>query len=77
MKVRFALQRQVPEVPGPPILTVAAVGLVVNLISFRLLTAGAKESFNVKGAYLEVFSDMPGSAGVIMAAVIIFGHWLA
>ena len=51
--------------------------LVVNLISFRLLTAGAKESFNVKGAYLEVFSDMLGSAGVIMAAVIIFGHWLA
>ena len=61
-----------PEVPGLPMLAVAVVGLIVNLISFRLLTAGAKESLNVKGAYLEVFSDMLGSIGVIVAALIIF-----
>ena len=53
-------------------LAVAVVGLIVNLISFRLLMAGAKESLNVKGAYLEVFSDMLGSVGVIVAAIIIF-----
>lgn len=61
-----------PEVPGLPMLAVAVGGLVVNLISFRLLTAGAKESLNVKGAYLEVFADMVGSVGVIVAAIIIF-----
>jgi cobalt-zinc-cadmium efflux system protein len=61
-----------PDVPGLPMLTVAVVGLIVNLISFRLLMAGAKESLNVKGAYLEVFSDMLGSVGVIVAAIIIF-----
>ncbi len=61
-----------PEVPGLPMLMVAVVGLIVNLISFRLLMAGAKESLNVKGAYLEVFSDMLGSVGVIVAAIIIF-----
>ena len=61
-----------PEVPGLPMLAVAVVGLIVNLISFRLLMAGAKESLNVKGAYLEVFSDMLGSVGVIVAGIIIY-----
>jgi len=61
-----------PDVPGLPMMAVAAVGLIVNLISFRLLAAGSKESLNLKGAYLEVFADMLGSDGVIVAAVIIF-----
>ena len=61
-----------PDVPGLPMLVVAVIGLIVNLISFRLLMAGAKESLNVKGAYLEVFADMLGSIGVIVAAIIIF-----
>jgi cobalt-zinc-cadmium efflux system protein len=58
-------------VPGLPLLIVAAVGLVVNLVSFRLLTAGAKESINLRGAYLEVMADLLGSIGVIVAAVVI------
>ena len=61
-----------PDVPGAPLLVVACIGLVINLISFRLLTAGAKESLNLKGAYLEVLGDMLGSVGVIAAAVIIY-----
>lgn len=60
-----------PEVLGVPMLIVATVGLAVNIISFRLLTAGAKESLNVKGAYLEVLSDMLGSIGVIVGAIVI------
>ena len=44
--------------PGLPLLVVACVGLVINLISFRLLAAGAKESLNLKGAYFEVLADM-------------------
>ena len=66
--VRFA---DPPEVPGLPLLLVAVVGLIVNLISFALLRAGAKESLNVRGAFLEVFSDMLGSAGVIVAGIIL------
>jgi cobalt-zinc-cadmium efflux system protein len=61
-----------PSVPGLPLLLVASIGLVINLISFRLLTAGAKESLNLKGAYLEVLGDMLGSVGVIVAAVVIY-----
>lgn len=61
-----------PEVPGVPLMVVATVGLVVNLISFRLLKEGSKESLNLKGAYLEVIADMLGSIGVIVAAVVIY-----
>ncbi len=52
-------------------LLVALLGLGVNLISMRLLRGGSKSSLNVKGAYLEVWSDMLGSLGVIVAAVLI------
>ena len=42
----------------------------------RLLRAGKDASLNVKGAYLEVWADMLGSLGVIVAAVVIrFTGW--
>nr|WP_315456995.1 cation diffusion facilitator family transporter [uncultured Sphingorhabdus sp.] len=53
-------------------LTVATIGLVVNLISMRILAGGKDDSLNVKGAYLEVWADMLGSLGVIAAAVAIY-----
>ena len=52
-------------------LVVASLGLVVNLVSMRLLASGANASLNVKGAYLEVWADMLGSVGVIGGAVLI------
>ena len=69
-----AIQRfsEPPEVVSVPMLIVAVVGLLVNLISMRVLHAGAGESLNLKGAYLEVVSDTLGSVGVILAAVIIW-----
>lgn len=60
-----------PEILGGPMLAVAVVGLAVNLISMKLLAAGSSESLNVKGAYFEVLSDMLGSLGVIVAAVLV------
>lgn len=59
------------DVPGAPLLVVAVVGLAVNLVSFRLLRAGASESLNLRGAFLEVVSDALGSAGVLLAAVVL------
>lgn len=60
-----------PAVASTPLLVVAVAGLVVNMICYRLLTAGAGESLNLRGARLEVLGDMLGSVGVIVAAVII------
>jgi cobalt-zinc-cadmium efflux system protein len=63
--------RAPPPVAATGMLLVAVAGLVVNLIAMRLLKAGSGENLNVKGAYLEVWSDMLGSLGVLIAAALI------
>lgn len=68
--------REPPHVASTVMLVVAVAGLLVNLVSMRLLQAGAGESLNLKGAYLEVWSDMLGSVGVIIGALVIrFTGW--
>jgi cobalt-zinc-cadmium efflux system protein len=59
-----------PEVPGLTVAAIAAVGFLVNLIAFLLLRAGAKDSLNVRGAFLEVLADMLGSLGVVVAGLV-------
>lgn len=61
-----------PQVQTLGMLIIASLGLVVNLVAMRLLNAGKDSSLNVKGAYLEVWSDLLGSVGVIIAAVAIW-----
>ena len=60
------------EVQSIPMLMVAFAGLGVNFLSMRLLRSSSSESMNMKGAYLEVWSDFLGSAGVMVAAAIIW-----
>ncbi|MCH6169832.1 cation diffusion facilitator family transporter [Pseudonocardia alaniniphila] len=59
-----------PEVPGLPLMLTAIAGLAANLIVFGLLRQGAKESINLRGAYLEVISDTLGSIGVLIAGLV-------
>ncbi|MEV1287994.1 cation diffusion facilitator family transporter [Micromonospora sp. NPDC049679] len=68
-----------PHVLAGPMLAVAVGGLLANLVAFALLRPGARESINVRGAYLEVLGDLLGSVGVIVAAVVIAttGWWYA
>lgn len=60
------------EIASLGMLSIAIVGLLVNLASMRLLTSHKDESLNVKGAYLEVWADMIGSVGVIFGAAVIW-----
>lgn len=60
-----------PEVMAAPMLVVAVLGLLVNVVAFMLLREGAEESINVRGAYLEVLADLVGSVGVIVAAILL------
>lgn len=53
-------------------MVVAVAGLLINLISMRLLASAKDDSLNVKGAYLEVWADMLGSVAVIAGAIIIW-----
>ena len=58
-------------------LIIAVLGLAVNLASMRVLASGKDHNINMKGAYLEVWSDLLGSAGVIGGALIIrYTGWL-
>jgi len=59
------------EIQSLRMLVIATIGLAINLISMRLLAAGRDTSLNVKGAYLEVWSDLLGSVGVIAGALVI------
>ena len=58
-----------------PMLLVAAAGLVVNLVAWRLLRRGAAESLNARGAYLEVMADLIGSVGAIAAGALQLAGW--
>jgi len=63
--------REPEPIQSTGMLVVAVIGLAVNLVSMRVLRAGSESSLNLKGAYLEVWSDMLGSIGVIVGAVLI------
>src|SRR5437867_11836278 len=60
-----------PAILGGPMLTVAVVGLVVNLACAVLLHGAAAASLNVRAAYLEVLGDALSSVGVVAAAAIV------
>lgn len=63
--------KEPPSVAGIPMLIVAVCGLIINLIAMRILKTGSKESINIKGAFLEVVSDMLSSVAVIIAGIVI------
>lgn len=56
-------------------LIVAAIGLIVNIVTAFLLRSGSREDINVKSAFLHAMGDMISSVGVVAAAIIIhFTH---
>ncbi len=66
-----------PEVASTGMLIIASIGLLVNILVAWIMMRGAdvEENLNMRGAYLHVISDMLGSIGAIIAAllIIIFG----
>jgi cobalt-zinc-cadmium efflux system protein len=62
---------QSAEVLALPMLIVAVVGLLANVVGIVLLRPAAAGSINMRGAYLEVLGDALGSVAVIVAAVVI------
>lgn len=67
-----------PEIQSGGMLIVAIVGLLVNVLVAWIMMRGAdvKENLNMRGAYLHVISDMHGSVGAIIAALLImFFGW--
>lgn len=68
-----------PEVPGVPVMVVAAIGIAVNLGAAWFVRGGHAQDLNRKGAFLHLVAD----AGVSLAAVLaglgmltLGWHWL-
>jgi cobalt-zinc-cadmium efflux system protein len=59
------------EIDSGLMLAVAAVGVLANLAGLLVLRPAQAKSLNMRGAYLEVLSDLLGSLAVIAAAVLI------
>jgi cobalt-zinc-cadmium efflux system protein len=65
------------HVLGGLMLTVAVVGLVVNLLAFAILHGGDRKNLNLRGAALHVLADILGSVATIVAALVIsFTGWM-
>jgi len=60
------------EVQERPMMIVAAIGLVANLVSGAILLRASRHSINVRGALLHVLSDSLGSVAVLAAGGIIW-----
>jgi cobalt-zinc-cadmium efflux system protein len=59
------------EVLGGPMLVIASLGLLVNIIAFLILHGGDRRNLNLRGAALHVMGDLLGSCAAIAAAVVI------
>ncbi len=60
----------VPIQPGP-MLAIAAVGLIANLIAAGALHHHSKHNVNIHGAFLHVLGDLLASIGVLIAAAVL------
>lgn len=62
-----------PEVQSLGMLTIAVIGLLVNILAAWILMRGDKDdNLNVRSAFLHVLGDMLGSVGAIVAALVIY-----
>jgi cobalt-zinc-cadmium efflux system protein len=70
--VEAALRLRTPtDVQGGLMLWVALVGLVVNLIAFRVLAGGDHGNLNLRAASLHVAGDLLGSIAAVAASIVI------
>ncbi len=61
-----------PAVLGLPMLIVAAIGLVLNVASAKLLMSGAESNANVRAAAAHVMADAAGSVAAILAGLAVW-----
>jgi cobalt-zinc-cadmium efflux system protein len=54
-----------------PMLFIAIIGLMINLLGIYLLHTAATENLNIRGALFHLIGDAAGSVGAITAAIVI------
>ncbi len=74
-----AIQRlsEPTEILAGPMLIIAIIGLLVNLVGAYTLWSGNRNDGNLRGALLHVMGDLLGSVGAIVAAIgIMLTGWV-
>lgn len=61
-----------PKINAPLMIAIAFGGLLVNLTGLSILKSSARESLNIKAAFLNISGDMLGSIGAIAAGLSIY-----
>lgn len=62
-----------PEpVKSGPMLVIAAIGLVMNLLAAKTLHSHSHDDLNVKSAFLHVVGDAAASVGVIIGGIVMY-----
>ncbi len=76
--IESILRLRAPQpVEGGLMLGVAVAGLIMNLISAKILHPSSESNMNVRGAYLHVLGDLLASVGTVVAAILIrYTGWL-
>ncbi len=59
------------DIAAGPVMVIAVIGLIVNLVALYLLGGHQHSNLNIRGAFLHVLGDTLGSAGVIVSAIVI------
>lgn len=59
---------------APTVITFAALSILVNALSVLILKSEAKNSLNIRSAYLHLFSDMLTSIAVMVGGIAVY--WL-
>lgn len=74
----FTRFKNPPEVASGGMLLIAFIGLLINILVAWMIYKGGdtKKNINIRSAFLHVISDLLGSVGAILAALlIIFFQW--
>lgn len=60
-----------PPPPGPAMIWVAALGIVINTATALLFVRGRHDDVNIRGAFLHMAADAAVSAGVVLAGIVV------
>ena len=59
------------DIEAGPMMVIATLGLLVNLVAFWILHGADRENLNIRGAAAHVMGDILGSIAAIVAAAVI------
>lgn len=60
------------EINAPIMIGVSIIGLIINAIVMFKILNGDTDNLNMRGALLHVIGDLAGSAGAVIAGILIF-----